>query len=609
MNPSSHRIAWFTSVLAGLAAVVLAGCGRSGNSSTGFVDKNPLPIDTLTYAMDAPGTYGGRFVVAQTAGPKTFNGMMANETSSSDITNRMYIGLTDFDNITQQDRPSLAKSWELAPDKLTWTFHLRRGARFSDGHPISADDVLFSFAVAYDSIVHPSIQDLLVMNGKKWQVTAPDSYTIVIKTPSPNAMMVPLAGSLQIIPKHVLEKVWKAGNFVSAYNIGTDPDSIVTSGPWRLKKQVTGEKTVLTRNPYWFGVDPAGHRLPYLDELVYLTVPDQDAIDLKFRSGEVDGIDDPKPENYRWYQQNQKANDFTFYDLGPGLNTNFFCFNLNRVRKATAGKKIGDPYVDPVKFAWFNNPVFRRAVSMAIDRDAIIKSVFFGDAVKNWSTSTPGNKVWYSPDITKYDYDPVQAKKLLAGLGWKPNRDGMLEDGHGHPIQFTMKTNSGNKLRVAMASFIKDDLAKVGIQVVVAPLDFNTIITNLTDDFQYEAALLGLQSGVPPDPGMGQNVWRSSGRTHYWDSNQPKPDTPQEARMDQLMDVIIATPDRPARMAAWKEIQNIVNEQCWIEWLPALTVQLPVRNGFGNLAPSIIPHRLLWNIDRVYVKTPAKQHA
>ena len=104
---------------------------------------------------------------------------------------------------------------------------------------------------------------------------------------------------------------------------------------------------------------------------------------------------------------------------------------------------------------------------------------------------------------------------LLASLGWKDrDGDGFLEDGTGNPISFTLKTNSNNTMRIAMSNFIRDDLSKVGIKVNLVPLDFNTIITNIRDDFQYEAVLLGLQSGVPPDPAMGQNVWRSSGRTH-----------------------------------------------------------------------------------------------
>ena len=269
-------------------------------------------------------------------------------------------------------------------------------------------------------------------------------------------------------------------------------------------------------------------------------VPDRDAADLKFRSGELDGLDNTKPENYRWYQDNQEKGNFTLYDLGPDLNTNFLWFNLNTVKKPTPGKKIGEPQVDRVKYEWFKNPVFRRAVSMAIDRQAMIPSVFFGEGHKNWAIATPANKIFHSPDLVRHDYNIVESKKLLASLGFKDgNGDGVLEDGRGNPITFTLKTNSDNTLRIGLANFVKDDLAKVGINVVLAPVEFNTIITNLRADFQYDAILLGLQSGVPPDPAMMQNVYRSSGLTHFWNIAQPKPETPEEARIDQLMDEII----------------------------------------------------------------------
>ena len=591
-----------------LATLLLlaAGCGKNGKTASGYRDTIPLPADTMITRMASVGSYGGRFVIGETTGPKTFNAMIANETSSTDVTNRMFAALTNFDNITQQDTPAIAKSWEISPDGMTGTFHLRHGARFSDGHPISADDILFSFSVALDSIVHPSVQDLLIQNGKKWQISAPDSYTIVIHTPQPSALLVSIAGSVPVMPKHVLEAPFKSGSFQAMYSVSTAPDSIVTSGPWRVKEQVAGEKTVLSRNPYWFGVDAAGHRLPYLDELVYLIVPDQDALDLKFRSGELDGLDNPKPENYRFYADNQQKMNFTLHDLGPRMSTNFFWFNLNKVRKQVPGKKVGQIYVAPEKYAWFNNPTFRKAVSMAIDRQSMIPSIFFGDAVKNWSQMTAGNKVWFDSTLVHYDYDPDQAKQLLASLGWKDkNGDGFLEDAQGHTIGFSLKTNSDNKIRVGMGNFIKDDLAKVGIKVTLVPLDFNTLITTLRETFDYDAMLLGLESATPPDPGMGGNVWRSSGRTHYWNETQPKPETPQEARIDHLMDVISSSNDMATRKAAWHEIANTVNEQCWIEWLPTIVLKLPVSNRFGNVEPSVIPHRLIWNIDRVYVKHPA----
>ena len=104
----------------------------------------------------------------------------------------------------------------------------------------------------------------------------------------------------------------------------------------------------------------------------------------------------------------------------------------------------------------------------------------------------------------------------------------------GNAVSFTLKTNGDNLLRMQMCNFIKDDLAKVGIKCIPSGAEFNTLITNLREDFQYEAILLGLQSGIPPDPGMGQNVWRSSGLTHYWNIKQPKPETATEAKVDEL---------------------------------------------------------------------------
>jgi peptide/nickel transport system substrate-binding protein len=599
----SKRMA-LAAIAAGALALAVAGCGgQAGRAGSGFTETHPLPADTMTVDVAEIGRHGGRFVISQTTGPKTFNGIMANESSTTDVTDRLFVTLTDFDNGTQRIGPFLAKAWERSADGLTWTFHLRRGAAFSDGVPITADDVLFSFEVAYNDSLHPSVQDLIKVGGKKFEISKADSYTVVMKIPAPYAMMEPAVGAVRIMPKHVLEPAYRNGTYASAYTVSIHPESLVTSGPWRLGQYVPGEKTVLVRNPYWFCVDSRGQRLPYLDELVFLIVPDQDSADLKFRAGESDGIDNVKPENYKWYEENQKQGNFTLYDVGPSLNTNFLWFNLNRVRDGKSGRRLGTPWVDPEKYAWFADPRFRRAVSMAIDREAIIRSAFFGAAVKNFTNTTAGNRIWHNPNLPRFDYDPARARELLAAMGFKDrNGDGILEDAGGHAVQFALKTNGDNKVRTAIATFIKDDLSKVGIRCDPAPVDFNTLMTNLRQDFQYEAILLGLQSGVPPDPGMGQNVYRSSGLTHYWNIKQPRPETPEEAEIDRLMSENVESNDLAVRKRAWDRIQTLMNEQCWFIWLPTQIQKMPVRNGFGNLHPVAIPHRLLWNIEQVFVK-------
>ncbi len=528
------------------AALVLPGCRRLATEAVGYKDEIARPDEPLVRQVSTVGQHGGRFVLGVTVNPKTFNALMANETSSYDILRRLNTALVRYDNHAQQFVPEFAKSWEVAPDGVTWTFHLRKGAAFSDGHPITAEDVLFSFQIAYDKVLHPSVQDLLQVGGENFKVSAPDAHTVVINTLKPNAFLLDVLchDGLLIVPKHVLEPAYKEGTFASAYNIGTPPGKIVGGGPFRLVEYVPGEKTVIARNPYYYAFDQNNQRLPYLNEIVFLIVPDQDAVDLKFRSGELDGLDNIKPENYKWYEDNQAKTNFTLHDLGPEFSSRFFWFNLNTVQapvkgdKPAAGRKVGEPFVDPVKYAWFSNATFRRAVSMAIDRDAIIRSIFFGEGEKNWAQATRNNKEWHIPDLVHYDYNPAEAKRLLASIGFKDgDGDGVIEDSRGHPISFTLKTNADNTMRVAAANFVKDDLAKVGIKVVLTPVDFNTLITNLRSDFQYEAMLLGLQSGVPPS-------------IH----------------------------------------------------LPILRIKIPISNRFGNVQPSIMAHRILWNADQLYLK-------
>ena len=613
-----------TAILMGLAAALLVGTAgrpapetphaglRSASAAAGTsaprVPGPPVSEPLLT-PMAQVGVRGGRFVIAVMNDPKTFNPIMSNETSSSDVNGRLYTTLADYDNLRQQPTPRLAKSWDVSADGLTWTWHLRRGARFSDGHPISSEDVLFSFAVASDSTLHQSIYDQLTVDGKPMQVWAPDPHTVITRLPRRLALVlvVPKLSALRILPRHVLEPAWRAGRFASSYSTSTPPESLVTSGSWKLARFVPREKTVLARNPHWFGVDARGQPLPYLDELVYLVVPDENASVLRFQAGEIDALDNVKPEDYATFARGQARGGYTLHDLGASLTSNFFWLDLNTVKKPGGRKPVGEPQVDPVKYAWFSNPDFRRAVSMAIDRDAIIRSVFFGEGVKNWSLMTQGYRLFYSPRTVAPDYDPAGARRLLARLGFEDrDGDGVREDGKGNPVRFTLKTNATNT-RVQMANFVRDDLAKAGIQCLVSVVDYTAMINNMREDFDYDAILAGLTGAVPPDPGMAGNFFRSSAVSHFWNTRQTRPETPEEARLDSLFEELLLPRSLAARQRISAEMDRIINDQCWVIWLPTMKVKLPVRNRFGNVHPSIVPHRLLWNIETVFVRPQGRR--
>jgi peptide/nickel transport system substrate-binding protein len=599
--------------LALVAAGILSGCGGGGTGGSAFVDRVPLPPDTLTTLMDELGRHGGRFVVGATASPKTFNPIMANETSSNDVIAQLFASLTDIDYVTQADIPVLAKSWEFSDGGRTVTYHMRRGACFSDGHPITSEDVKFCFDVVMDPALHPSMQDALTMDvgGKRLPFTysAPDSYTFVVTAPATDALILPHVANIRILPRHVLEAAAKAGRFASSYTTATPPESLVTSGPWRLKEHLENQQTVLRRNPYWIGVDAKGRRLPYLDEIVFRVARDQDVAAQMFHAGELDGLDNVKAEDYKKYTAEQKQKGFVLYDIGPHFNTNFLWFNLNRVRKPEKGKKIGDPKVEGWKFALFSNRDFRRAVSMAVDRDAIIRGPFYGYGAKGWAQFTPGNPRWYDASITGPDLDPEGAKRLLDQLGLEDrNGDGVREDASGHDVAFSIVYNGDNKLRQGISTLLQDDLAKVGIKLTPTGMDFNTMVTKTRNEFDYDACLLGLGSAVPSDPGMGPNFWRSSGLTHYWDVGQPRPDTPAEARIDSLFQVNVSTTDLAARKAAYRQMAEILNEECFVIWLPTLELKIPIRNRFGNVHPSPMPHRILWNSAVLFDKHPGQKN-
>ena len=588
-----------------LLASVLVGCGSGGREDAGsFRESRPLPADTLTMPAAEIGSYGGRLTVAQTAGPKTFNGLISTEQQSNDINRLLFAVLAEFDNGSQRFYPMLAKSWERSSDGLTWTWRLREGACFSDGHPITSADVLFSFKVAYDESLHAAIRDLLTIGGKPIVVSAPDARTVVMTIAKPFALMIPAVGALRILPRHMLEPRLRAGTFASAYGLNTPPESLVTSGAWRLRRYVSGERTVLERNPWWLGVDARGQRLPYLDELVFLIVPDQTTAALKFMSGEVDAVDNVKPEDYRTYSQRASAGGFTLHEIGPSLVSNFVWFNLNRVPTNEGGRSAGEPVVGRVAYAWFSQRDFRRAVSRAIDRDAIIRGPYFGNAFKNWSTLTAGSREWFTPSILGDDYDPESARRLLAGLGMRDrNGDGILEDTGGHPVRFALTTNADNAVHIAVDNLIRDDLRKVGIDVTPVTEDLNALATHLRQDFKYQAVSLGLGSSVPSDPGMAAVFYRSSGHLHYWNVRQPQPETEAEREIDRLMDENVATDDSTVRHRTWLEMQQALNRECFVIWLPSQIIRLPVRDGFGNIDPSPLPNRLLWNVDRIFVRS------
>jgi peptide/nickel transport system substrate-binding protein len=482
------------------------------------------------------GRSGGRLVMSLRSEPKTLNPLTAADTPSREVIGAMQADLVHINRATQLTEPALAKSWKISADGLQYTLTLRQGLRFSDGHALDADDVLFTFRVYLDENIHATQRDQLIVGGKPITVRKVDAQTLVFQFAKPDGVEERLFDGLAILPRHLLEKPYQEGKLGQLWTTSTPPNDWAGLGPFRLKEYVAGQRLVLERNPYYWKTDTKGNRLPYLDELDFLFVPSADAQVLRFQSGETDIITRLSAENFSVLSRQQR--NYAMADAGPGLEYNFLFFNLNDL-----GEKSSADLTRKQK--WFRDVKFRQAISAAVDRDAIVRLVYQGRGAALWGQVTPGNRRWLNSAIPHPARSLDNARALLkqAGFSWSSASNGepTLVDSDRKPVEFSILTSSSNADRTKMATLIQDDLKQLGMHVQVVPLEFRSLIDRVTQTKEYDACLLGLVS-FDADPNPDLNVWLSSGGTHLWSPSQSHPATTWEAEIDRLMEQQLVTP-------------------------------------------------------------------
>lgn len=550
------------------------------------------PEDALRGEAE-PGRYGGTLALALAQNPRSFNPILASETSTFMVINQVvYKALTDYDNREQRDVPGLAKSWEATPDGLNWTFHLRRGIRWSDGAPFNADDALFTFRVTCDARIAAAGRDLLAQSDDSCPVIEKvDDYTIRFRLKEPNALFLGAVGGTLLIPRHKWEGAYRAGQFNQTMLLDAAPQEIVGLGPYRVQSFVTDQRVVLERNPHYWKVDRAGNRLPYLDRVVFAIVPDVNAEVLKFQQGETDMLWGISPETVELLKRDEQKGDYKVHDLGPSFNTEFLVFNQDTRR-----------YKDRVKLKWFREPRFRQAVSFAIDREALIAAVFLGYATPIYGYTSPANKRWHTEEIPKYPHNPEKARALLREIGIEDrNGDGKLEDAAGNPVRFTINTNANRAARVNIGTLIKDQLARIGMEVRFQPLDFNLLIDRLAATRDFDAIVLGWQAAVPPDPINNKNALLPGGSNYAAFPGQKAPFTEWETRLQTLLLENARSSDPARRQQSFAAAMRI-----WSEFLPEIDLVaakslVAARNRFGNFKPSPLANYTYWNVDELYL--------
>lgn len=574
---------WFVFLLAALAVPAVAA-----------VPPQVLrPGEEVLVAQNEIGRYGGRLVVALRAEPKTLNPVTVVDGPSREVIGRMIADLIHINRHTQGTEPGLAKAWKMSRDGLRYTLQLRRGLRFSDGHPFDADDVLFTFQVYLDEQLHSPQRDLLVVGGKPIAVQKIDSHTVAFQLAQPYAAAERLFDSVAILPRHLMQKAYQQGKLAQSWGLTAPPAEVAGLGPFRLKEYVPGQRIVLERNPYYWKTDRNQNRLPYLDEITFLFVTSEDAQVIRFQAGETDVISRLSAENYAVLEKEQQARSFRLYDLGPGLEYNFLVFNLNDKLPQNAASLAR-------KQAWFRQDKFRQAISATVDRSGIARLVYRGRGAPLWTIVTPVYKIWQNTVIPRPPRSLEKAHELLksAGFSWK---DGTLVDGSGQAVEFSIVSSASNAQRTHMATIIQSDLKELGIKVQVVPLEFRALLDRVFQTHDYEAAVLALGGGdVDPNPHM--NVLLSSGSSHLWHLGQSQPATAWEAEIDKLMQQQLTALKFPERKRQFDRVQQIMAEQVPLVCLASPNILVGASNRLGNFQPAALEHHTLWNAEQLFFR-------
>ena len=478
----------------------------------------------LSSCRQAPSNYQSRFVVSTPSDTSTFNYPL--NQSAYSVFGYIYEGLIIENGVTGELEPALAESWEVSEDEQTIVITLKKDLKWSDGEPLTVDDVVFSYNKIYlNDKIPSSVKDILRIgkSGALPTVKKIDNLRVEFSTPEPFAPFLRYAGGLNILPAHVLKESVSTTNsegelnYLTKWGTDTPVTEIVGNGMYRIKSYAPNQRIILEKNPFYWRQDNQGNNLPYIENIVWQVIENTDNQLLNFRSGELDTIK-VAAEMFPLLKREENRGKYTIYNGGPTPASSFICFNINQGKNAQ-----GKPLVDPIKSRWFNNKAFRQAIAYGINREAMTNNIYRGLGAPQYSPIPVTSPFYLSPEegLKIYNYDPEKARKLLLGAGFKYNQNGELLDSEGNQVEFTLLSSAGRKVREQMATQINQDLAKLGIKINMQFLSFNTYVRKLSLSKDWEVYLGGFTGGSI-EPHGGYNIWSVNGRLHTFNQG-PQP--------------------------------------------------------------------------------------
>jgi len=426
-------------------SILLFGCGKK---------------DPKIYAQDGPVAEGDTLVEPTIGDAKNLNPPLVDEVGGADIDGLVFNGLLRYDPNFNLE-PCLAQKWSVSKNGKVITYYLRHGVKFHDEVEFTADDVLFTYKVYSDPTVNTpfgsNYKDILTVDKL-------DDYTVRVTYKQPFA---PALSSTfdNILPKHLLD-----GQDINKTDFNRHP---IGTGPYKFVDWVTDQKITLAANPdYWGGA-------PHIKKFIMRVIPDQSTEFLELLNGGVDALGawlhgGLTPEQYSRQIDTPKFKDY--YNSYKYDDLSYVYIGWNELNPLFKDKRV------------------RQAMTLALDRDAIIQNVIYGEGHVSLGPF-PLHSWANNPKVQPLPYDVKKALSLLKQAGWK---DGILTRG-GKPFQFTLITNQGNVSRERIATIVQQQLKQIGIQVNVQIVEWTTFLSQYVDPKKFDAVILGWTLSPEPD--------------------------------------------------------------------------------------------------------------
>jgi len=466
---------------------------------------------------------GGHVVEGNFTDVRTFNSMLSSDTASNQVIGLMFEGLLNYRKNGDLIPALAADLPKTSSDGLTYTFKLRPNLKFSDGQPLTSDDVKFTYQLAFDSqyaaVASPRRGDLSKYIAS---IDTPDPQTVIIKTTQVFAPFLANHALYGILPKHVLGSMTAAQ--INTADFNTAPS--VTSGAFKFVKWDKGQQVTMARNDnYWAGA-------PYLDQWIYKVLPDSVAVTNQLKTGEIDiGPVDPGQFDALKTTSTVAMSEF------PVPTFTFYAYQL-----------------DPSKPAGplFQDKAVRQALLYALNRDQIVSAVFFGHGTVANSVEPPTSWAYKDKPATLIKFDKAKAESLLDSAGWAKGADGTRAK-NGLKLKFTMITNAGNKQRESMLQIMQQSWHDIGVEATPSLIQFPQLVSQIVSIRTFDVFLVGFNWAQDPDVSPlyhSRNTAAGGFNGAFFKNDQA----------DQLLDQALTTLDKTKRKQLYSQFQDLMSD-------------------------------------------------